>query len=532
MAGRLLATLVTIAVSGAAALPAFAAAPAAAVGRPGTSDRPATGMPAAVPMVAPAGSLAEWRRGQWWVDATKLEAWHQQGITGRGVTIALLDGPVATGIPELQGQDVQPTGTLCDRDLWRSWGPTTPNGPLDETSFHTTSMAALLVGSGRGNGPGGVGVLGVAPGATLKTYAMFNTVDPAAHQNLDCWGPGLAAFVDRIVADGAQIIQVPVSLDVTGDEIRAAFNRAVAKGVVIVAASGNGGPSSKVMSPGGNAGVLVVGGMQPDGKAIDTNPTSTVDNWDQARSFDVHYNIHLVAPGADIVGGGLTSGNRWDSAVLQSGSSGASAIVAGQLALMKQKWPKATGNQLLYSLLHGARHPDGSAVWEPRRGFGTTSFETTLTTDPDVFPDVMPIFASMGNVMSDQPTPPFIPQTVGSDGFLPQAPAAGATGAPTTAIPPSATAADAEAAPVATPAPTTSGTAWLVWLVGGLVVVALLLGGGWALTRNRAPRRDLQPTDARPAGHDGSGSGGPQPETAGQAAGRPTGRTGQGEDTP
>ena len=300
MVGRLLATLVTSAVAGALVLPAVTAGPAAA------------------------GSLGDWQRGQWWVGATQLKSWHQQGITGKGVTIALLDGPVATGIPELQGQDVRPTASLCDRDLWRSWGPTTPDGPLDETSFHTTSMAALLVGSGRGNGPGGVGVLGVAPEATLKTYAMFNTVDPAAHQNLDCWGPGLAAFIDRIVADGAQVIQIPVSLDVTGDEIQAAFNRAFAKGIVVVAASGNGGPSAKVMSPGGNAGVLVVGGMDSDGKVLATNPTSTLDSWEQARSFDVEYNIHLVAPGADLVGGGLTAGNRWDSAVLQSGSSGAS----------------------------------------------------------------------------------------------------------------------------------------------------------------------------------------------------------------
>ena len=305
MAGRLLTTLVTTAVAGAVVLPTLTAGPAAA------------------------GSLGDWQRGQWWVDATKLTTWHQQGITGKGVTIALLDGPVATGVPELQGQDVQPTASLCDRDLWRQWGPTTPDGPLNETSFHTTSMAALLVGSGKGNGPGGVGVLGVAPGATLKTYAMFNTVDPAAHQNLDCWGPGLAAFIDRIVADGAQVIQIPVSLDVNGDEVQAAFNRAFAKGVVVVAASGNGGPSAKVMSPGGNAGVLVVGGMQADGKVLATNPTSTLDSWDQARSFDVEYNIHLVAPGADLVGGGLAPGNRWDSAVLQSGSSGASAIVAG-----------------------------------------------------------------------------------------------------------------------------------------------------------------------------------------------------------
>ncbi len=228
------------------------------------------------------------------------------------------------------------------------------------------------------------------------------------------------------------MIQIPVSIDVTGDEIQAAFNRAFAKGVVVVAASGNGGPTAKVMSPGGNAGVLVVGGMQPDGKVLATNPTSTLDSWEQARTFDVEYNIHLVAPGADLVGGGLAAGNRWDSAVLQSGSSGASAIVAGQLALMRQKWPTATGNQLITSLLRAARHPDGAAVWEPRRGFGTTSFETTLTTDPTAYADVMPIYASMGNVLSDQPTPPFMPLAVGADGSLPKAPAAAASAAPAT----------------------------------------------------------------------------------------------------
>ena len=284
MARRLSTTLAAVLVAGATVLPGVTAAPAAA------------------------GSLGDWQRGQWWVAATGLKTWHEQGITGKGVTIALLDGPVATGIPELQGQDVRPTASLCDRDMWRSWGPTTPDGPLDETSFHTTSMAALLVGSGAGNGPGGVGVLGVAPGATLRTYAMFNTLDPAAHQNLDCWGPGLAAFVDRIVADGAQVIEIPVSLDVTGEQIQAAFDRAFARGVVVVAASGNGGPSSTVMSPGGNAGVLVVGGMQLDGTALATNPTSSVASWKQARSSDARYDIHLVAPGADLLGGGLAAG--------------------------------------------------------------------------------------------------------------------------------------------------------------------------------------------------------------------------------
>ena len=59
MAGRLLTTLVTTAVAGAVVLPTVTAGPAAA------------------------GSLGDWQRGQWWVDATKLTTWHQQGVTGK-----------------------------------------------------------------------------------------------------------------------------------------------------------------------------------------------------------------------------------------------------------------------------------------------------------------------------------------------------------------------------------------------------------------------------------------------------------------
>jgi hypothetical protein len=207
--------------------------------------------------------------------------------------------------------------------------------------------------------------------------------------------------------------------------------------------------------------------------------------------------------------------------------------VAGQLALMKQKWPKATGNQLLYSLLRGARHPDGSAVWEPRRGFGTTSFEATLTTDPGAYPDVMPIFASMGNVMSDQPTPPFIPLQVGSDGYLPQAPTPGTASNPAAVNPSAATAPEPPAGPASAPVSATSGTAWLVWLACGVGAVALLVGGGWVLTRNRTPRSDLQPESKEPEGvAEREVGSGPRPETAGQAVGRPTGRSGQGEDAP
>jgi hypothetical protein len=84
----------------------------------------------------------------------------------------------------------------------------------------------------------------------------------------------------------------------------------------------------------------------------------------------------------------------------------------------------------------------------------------------------MPIYASMGNVFSDQPT----------TSAAPRAPDVAAT------VP-----------PLVTLQATTSDSAWLVWLVCGLVAVALLAAGGWLLTR-RSPRRGLPPAPGEPAG--------------------------------
>jgi len=189
------------------------------------------------------GSAADWQAGQWWVAKSKLKERHAQGLTGKGVNIALIDGPVSTSIPELVGQDVRPTFSTCGTR--EEAGPVTPDGPLNDTSFHPTSMAALLVGNGKGTGPGGAGITGVAPGATLRTYAIYNTSDPSKNQNLMCDLAAMPALIDRVVADGADIVEIPVTIQGWSDTFRAAVNRAIAKGVVLVSGAGNDGPATR-----------------------------------------------------------------------------------------------------------------------------------------------------------------------------------------------------------------------------------------------------------------------------------------------
>ena len=109
-------------------------------------------------------------------------------------------------------------------------------------------------------------------------------------------------------------------------------------------------------------------------------------------------------------------------------------------------------------------------VWEPRRGFGATSFATTLATDPTVYPDVMPIHGSLDAVLGGSAaTAAAVPGPVDATGGEPLA------------------------AAVLSADRATSGSAWLVWLVCGLVAVALVMAGGWAMTRSYPPRPETVP---------------------------------------
>ncbi len=464
-----------------------------------------TGVDAAALPAAPAGQLTDWQKGQWWIDAVKLKERHAAGITGAGVTIALLNGPVTTSVPELQGQDVRPTFMTCQSQAER-WGPLTPEVPLSKTSFHTTSMAALLVGNGKGNGPNGTGVLGVAPGATLRTYALFNTMDPAAHQDLDCDLAALPQLIDRVVADGANIVEIPQGLQVGFGEFQAAVNRAINKGVMFVVGAGNGGAKSFPMKPANTYGFLIVGAIDENGYPTAESPTSLAPDWAIAQMAGTPFNIHVMAPGKDIIAGSVSNG-AWTSDVLQSGTSGSSAIVAGQLALMKQKWPKATSNQLLYSLLRNANRPAVGPPWSPRIGFGTAQFEATLTTDPSVYPDVMP-FYDLRNVFLDNPVPPFIPEEVDADGMLPTAPPSGtaSTTASPTASAPNATNGSATSPVVAAGEVGGSSGAPLGWLLAGAVLLLVLAAVVLLSLRNRRAHPTIHTPDTQtPAVGDGPG---------------------------
>ena len=78
----------------------------------------------------------------------------------------------------------------------------------------------------------------------------------------------------------------------------------------------------------------------------------------------------------------------------------ATPMVAGFLALARQKWPDATANQLLQLLTKTALNKEGT--WNPYTGYGVASLGAMLNTDPSQYPDENPL-ADKGEGSS--PTP-------------------------------------------------------------------------------------------------------------------------------
>ena len=76
------------------------------------------------------------------------------------------------------------------------------------------------------------------------------------------------------------------------------------------------------------------------------------------------------------------------------GTSMSTALVAGMLALARQKWPDGTPNQILQSLVHSGLNPDHE--WNQKTGYGAAALGSLVNDDPTQYPDENPILDKPG----------------------------------------------------------------------------------------------------------------------------------------
>lgn len=347
----------------------------------------ATGL--AVVLSALPAAAAETDDGLWYFDMLNVQAAHDAGFTGEGVTIAVLDGQINPDVATLRDADVQvQDGPACHID----GVPAPPVSTDPAQAAHATNVVSLLVGTGTDDG--GIAVKGVAPGATVLFYritagADIGCDDAAGVQDYEAAGEA----IDAAVAAGADIISSSIDFQGLVGNLDAVI-RAQHAGVIFVTALTNYDTVDDIgtWSSYLNGGVSVQG-MDSTGAIR----TSTAMGDPEPVQSD---NVDVVAAG---VGIRVLSEDDWSQHQLGNGTSYATPLVAGFLAVASQKYPEATSNQLIQSLIHNTGVEDHELTYDPEGyyGYGVASLTHMLRVDPTQYPDVNPLLSAESGI----PTP-------------------------------------------------------------------------------------------------------------------------------
>ena len=237
---------------------------------------------------------------QWNLKAIGMEEAWRSGLTGKGVTVAIVD----SGLSGATG-DIDKSRVLPGKNCVGGTG-------VDDTLGHGTFVAGVI-GATKDNG---VGIAGIAPGVTIvpiKCYATDET-DFAAQ------AAGIYAAVDEYHCD---ILNISAGDPEIVPEVEAAIRHALDEGVIVVAAAGNSG-DTQLLYPASYDGVISVSNV---GRDMVLSATSNKND-----------HVWVTAPGREIV----SLGRLPLTVKMSSGTSFSAPAVAGVAALLKEAFPQMT----------------------------------------------------------------------------------------------------------------------------------------------------------------------------------------------
>lgn len=211
-------------------------------------------------------------------------------------------------------------------------------------------MAGLIAAHGRGHS----GALGIAPKAKILPVRFTAT-------GYEDKGTGLLAEgIEWAVSNGADVI----SISMTGGpsaKLRDAVEKAIRNDVVVVAGVGNRPRDTLIGFPAMYQGVVAVGATDRNGHLANVTTTGKA--------------MVITAPGEDIVSTGLNGGYR-----TATGTSGATAIVSGAVALIRSKYPELSAEEVIHRLTATATDK-GAPGRDPEYGYGVLNIHAALTAD-------------------------------------------------------------------------------------------------------------------------------------------------------
>jgi thermitase len=245
-------------------------------------------------------------------DVDAVEAWSV--TTGTGIKVAVLDSGVAS-----DNNDITPKVVAR--------GNFTNGKPGEDNYGHGTHVAGIVAATANNT----VGVAGVCPGCTILDGKVLNDSGIGSSS-------ALANGINWAVSNGAKVINMSLGVRASRT-LETAVNNAWSKGVVLVAAAGNGGGQTKIY-PGAYPNVIAV---------------AATDNTDAKASFSTYgaswvdvaapgVNVYSTFPNHTFVLG--TQNNRSFGYDVGNGTSMSAPIVAATAALAWSSHAGATNTSV------------------------------------------------------------------------------------------------------------------------------------------------------------------------------------------
>ena len=254
----------------------------------------------------------------------QIEQAHQIA-TGKSITVAVIDSEIDAKHRDLDGAVVKSFDALTGSD--------TPHS-------HGTSIAGAIAAHGK--------LMGIAPGVQILAVHAFD--DSAGEAK------GTSFAIDKGLQWAADNDARVVNMSFAGPAdpmLARMLAAAYAKGIVLVAAAGNGGPQSEPLYPAADPDVIAV---------TATDSTEHVFALANRGRY-----IAVAAPGVDILA--LAPG---DAYALSSGTSIAAAHVSGIAALLLERNPSLKPGDIR-SILIATCKPIGPPVPDSPYGAGVVN---------------------------------------------------------------------------------------------------------------------------------------------------------------
>jgi serine protease AprX len=285
-------------------------------------------------------------------NSTKL--WNE-GVTGAGVTVAILDTGIYAAHPDLAGRVVH-----CEDFSAEAL----TEAKCQDTFGHGTFMAGLVAGDGTSSG----GMFkGAAPQAKLVSIKVAGFDGATDISNILA---GLQWVASHQQEYGIEALNLSLGTDSTQDYRTSPLNYAVEKvwesGVTVVVSAGNSGPNNKtILKPADDPFVVTVGASNDEGTvSVGDDRVPVFSSRGPTRSNGLSkpdivapgvHTISLRSPGSAIdqqFGAGATVQDLYFRG---TGTSMSAATVTGVVAQIMQVNPSLNPNQVKYRLMNTTR---------------------------------------------------------------------------------------------------------------------------------------------------------------------------------